>query len=540
MLAGRRALLAAAATVASMLLASVLLAPAARAVPATPSGPAGITVPAPPSEVNQIRTAEMPALNEIDVPAAWRVTKGKNVLVAVLDTGVDQTVPDLAGQVTVGPNYLPGVDPPGYQPPLEHGTYIASLIAGHGRGPGDSMGIIGVAPQARILSVRVIPDDSEPGLATYNDKSRYASALADGIRYAVNNGANVINMSLGGQQATASLRAAIAYAISHGVVVVASAGNSGTSQAFAPYDYPAAFTGVIGVAALNPDGARAPFSQQNSSVVIAAPGVDVVGAGPGGEYIDAAGTSPAAAFVSGVAALILSEYPGLPPALVEQAIISSASHQPAGGYSVDVGFGEVDALAALSSAATLAIASHQASHPQGASMASPRVALARSPAPIMVTHRDRTLIMAWVIVSTVAAVLAAVALATLVVSLRRPRSRRPGPQMASMPPGDDLIGLQQPAQPEQVLDARLDLHLARHPGPGDVHRLLGQQDDLVARRGQPHVRLGLIRPGQPHQVVTVTQHCHEGHTEVGYRDADGPVAEVLLPLLRGQLRQPPG
>jgi type VII secretion-associated serine protease mycosin len=381
----------------------------------------------------------MPALDEIDVPAAWRVTKGKGVLVAVLDTGVDATAPDLAGQVTVGPDYLRGVDPPGYQLPLEHGTYIASLIAGHGRGPGDDMGIIGVAPQARVLAVRVIPDDGEPGISAYNDKPQYANAVGDGIRYAVQHGARVINMSLGSKQAAGGVRAAIAYAISRGVVVVASAGNSGTSGAFAPYDYPASFTGVIAVAALNPDGARASFSEQNSSVIISAPGVDVVGAGPDDEYIDADGTSPAAAFVSGVAALILSKYPGLPPALVEQAIITSASHQPAGGYNVDVGFGEVDAAGALKAAA-LVIASQEASHPQGTTMASPGTPLARSPAPIVVTHRDKTLIMGWVIVSTGAAVLAAIALATLVVFLRRPRSRQPGPALASMPPGDDLIG----------------------------------------------------------------------------------------------------
>ncbi len=272
MLAARRALLAA-----TTIWAPVIAPPAALATPAIP---AGITVPAPPARLTQVRAAEMPALDAIDVPAAWRVTMGKGILVAVLDTGVDSTVPDLAGQVTLGPDYLHGVDPSGYQLPLDHGTYIASLIAGHGRGPGDDLGVIGVAPRARILSVRVIPDDSEPGLAAYNKKPRYANAIADGVYYAVQHRARVINMSLGSQQPTGGLRAAIAYAISRGVVVVASAGNNGTPRAFAPYVYPASFTGVIAVAALNPDGVRAAFSEQNSSVVISAPGVDVIGTGP--------------------------------------------------------------------------------------------------------------------------------------------------------------------------------------------------------------------------------------------------------------------
>lgn len=441
MLAARHALLGAIAVLAPAMLASPALA-APAGMTSAGTVPAGITVPAPPEQLTQIRLDEMTSLDQINVPAAWRVTKGKGVLVAVLDTGVDPIAPDLTGQVTVGPNYLQGLDPAGYQPPLEHGTYIASLIAGHGRGPGDATGIIGVAPQARILSVRVIPDDSEPGLGAYNDKPRYANAItiADGISYAVKHGARVINMSLGSQQPTGPLRAAIASAISHGVVVVASAGNSGTSGAFAPYEYPASFTGVIAVAALNPDSARAPFSEQNSSVVISAPGVDVVGAGPDDEYINADGTSPAAAFVSGVAALILSEYPALSPALVEQAIITSASDQPAGGYSVDVGFGEVDAAAAVKAAATLAIASAGTAHPRGVTLASPGAPLARSPAPIVVTHRDRALIMAWLVVSIAAALLAALALVALIVFLRRSRPRLPGREMASMPPGGDLIG----------------------------------------------------------------------------------------------------
>jgi subtilisin family serine protease len=324
------------------------------------------------------------------------------------------------------------------------------------------MGVIGVAPEATILSVRVIPDDTEPGVTAYNHKPRYADAVDEGIYYAVKHGAEVINMSLTAQEPTVGLRAAIAYAISSHVVVVASVGNGGTASAFAPYRYPASFPGVIAVAAVNSAGARASFSQQNSSVIVSAPGVDVVGAGPGGQYIAGDGTSPSAALVSGVAALILARYPGLLPSVVEQAIIRTTSHRPAAGYSMDTGFGEVDAAAALAAAA--GYASQDADGPDnadgsapdsnltdngsmtgpvsipGLSMtANPGARLARSQAPIVVTHRDEARILVYGLIATAAAVLGAIALAAMIVFARRSRLRPAGLELANMPPGDDLI-----------------------------------------------------------------------------------------------------
>jgi type VII secretion-associated serine protease mycosin len=331
----------------------------------------------------QIRAAEQAQLKSLNVPAAWRVSRGRGVTVGVLDTGVDASAADLSGSVSTGPDYTQGADPPGYRPPHLHGTFIASLIAGHGSGPGRAGGVIGVAPAARVLSVRVILDDQEPGVGPYNTDPRYADAIGRGIRYAASHGAAVINMSLGSVEPTRAMQAALAYAASRGVVVVASAGNSGApGQGYTPYSYPASFAGVLSVAAVTESGTRAAFSDRNSSVVLSAPGVRVLGAGPGGTYLQASGTSPAAAFVAGVAALIRSAYPRLSPAQVEQAMISSAARRPAAGYSPATGFGEVDAAAALRAAGLLS----QASPEPG--LAAGRHFGGTVPGPVQVTHRD--------------------------------------------------------------------------------------------------------------------------------------------------------
>jgi hypothetical protein len=368
--------------------------------------------PAPQLTFGQIRPYEMTMLNQISVPEAWNVSKGKGVTVAVLDTGVDTSAPDIQGIVTTGPDYAAGADPAGYQPPHDHGTYISSIIAGRGDGPGNSQGIIGVAPESDILSVRVILDDGEPGMNAYNAQSRFANAVGNGIYYAVAHGAKVINMSLGGEQPNAYLRNAIGYAIRKGVVVVASAGNGGTGGGFAPYVYPASFSGVIAVAAVGNNGSRASFSEQNASVVIGAPGVWLMGDGPGGEYINGEGTSPAAAVISGVAALIKSRYPSLSPALVEQALIMSATHRPSGGYDVDTGFGEVDAAGALTAAARLA-----ATAPAKGLAASARFAPAS--AAIQVTHRDMAQVTAYAVAGGLGALCALGALTLLVILARR-------------------------------------------------------------------------------------------------------------------------
>jgi type VII secretion-associated serine protease mycosin len=308
------------------------------------------------AHADQIRDREQWVLDAVSAEQAWRVTRGKGVTVAVLDTGVDASHPDLAGAVTTGPDFIHSVAP---HPGRVHGTWMSSLIAGHGHG-GDA-GMIGIAPQAHVLSVRTISDPDEPGYKTFREKPEYQRSLPKAIRYAADHGADVINMSLGGPNASMQERAAVAYAISKGVTVVASAGNDGDSKSPKKVDkdglvrlsYPAAFPGVIGVAAVGRGGTAAKFSDRNSSVMVAAPGAGVVGAGPGNSYWVGEGTSQAGAIVSGVAALVKARYPAMSPAFVAQAISASARNRPAAGYDERVGFGEVDAAAALNEAGRL-------------------------------------------------------------------------------------------------------------------------------------------------------------------------------------------
>jgi type VII secretion-associated serine protease mycosin len=397
-----------------------------------------VAAPAAAVRADTVRNAEGPVLRALGAAGAWRLSTGRGVTVAVLDSGVDGKVPDLAGSVTIGPDYTTGVNPPGYQPPRQHGTYIASLIAGHGSGPGRADGVIGVAPAAHILAVRVLLEQSEPGFLLFNENAHYYDTVAEGIDYAVTHGADVINMSLGDPNPSKDEIAAIGTAISHGVVVVAAAGNDGTGAArFTPYSYPAAVPGVISVAAVTADGRHAAFSDHNASVEVCAPGVGVVGAGPGGEYLDGDGTSQASALVSGVAALIRAKYPALRPGLVARAITESTTHRPAGGYSTYTGFGEVNAAAAVRAAAGLAARSRGT----GLNPAAPAGGPAAQ-APIKIIYHDGALIAAWGAAGAAAALGVIAALAMLAVMARRSRRPRPPPpaHLPGAPPaGTDLF-----------------------------------------------------------------------------------------------------
>ena len=268
----------------------------------------------------------------LSLPAAQSISKGAGVTVAVLDSGVSPDHPALKGKVISGPDLLDdglGTSDPGWG---VHGTAMASDV-------------LKVAPEARILSVRII-DESK---AVSGKFDRSPTQISEGIKYAVTHGANVISMSLGSVFASYNYSdtEAIGYAVSHGVSIVASAGNSASEGNDG--GFPAGYASVISVAATQQSGSRASFSTVRTHNAVAAPGVDILSAARTGGYRKISGTSPAGALAAGVVALMHAHNPKLTPAQV-RSILTSTAHHPAGGHNALVGYGQINAAAAVQAA----------------------------------------------------------------------------------------------------------------------------------------------------------------------------------------------
>ena len=249
-------------------------------------------------------------MRDVGAEAAWQVSRGAGVVVAVMDSGVDTSHPDLAGQT------LPQIDAvndglTGYAD--SHGTHVAGVIAASL----DGGGVAGLANSVKVLPIRIA--DARGYMDT--------ESIVSGIYDAVEAGAKVINMSYGGGY-DALEEAYVQYAIDSGVTVVAAGGNEG--QEGSPVTYPAAYDRVIGVGAYTASGDRADFSSTGWWIDISAPGEDILSTVPGGSWESLQGTSMAAPFVSATAALALAANPTLNVRQVERSVLDSAQDDPDG------------------------------------------------------------------------------------------------------------------------------------------------------------------------------------------------------------------
>jgi len=281
-------------------------------------------------------------LSDYGFTKAWTLSQGEGVKVAVIDTGIDASHPALEGAVVGGTDVsglgsADGLTPVGQN--SYHGTMVASLIAGRGNSGDESSGVLGTAPKAQLLSV---------SMAFGVDGIDTDSQVAEGIIWAVDNGARVINLSLTRNSVSwpESWDKAFLYAFQNDVVIVAAVGNrlDGTEQVSAPATVP----GVIAVAGVDINANASELSSTSGFTIgVTAPSEDLVAAYPGGEYRIWSGTSGAAPIVSGMVALIRSLYPELDAANVVNRVIESATKNGFENYSTIYGYGLIDAEASL-------------------------------------------------------------------------------------------------------------------------------------------------------------------------------------------------
>jgi type VII secretion-associated serine protease mycosin len=279
-----------------------------------------------PNDPHYWRQWNMP---KISAEPAWDITLSDDgVVVAVVDTGVDLDHPDLAGNVVSGYNVIsPGAPP---QDDHGHGTHVAGIVAAI---TNNNVGVAGVAGGCRIMPVKVL---NNVGEGTDFD-------VATGIQWAADNGARVINMSLGSPDYSYALADAVDYAYGKNVLIVAAAGNDGLESIL----YPAALPHVMAVGATDKIDGRASFSNYGNALDIVAPGVNIFSTLWDNSYTYLSGTSMATPHVAGVAALVLSLHPEYTNDQVEKVLKAGCVDLGNPGWDPYYGYGRVDALAAL-------------------------------------------------------------------------------------------------------------------------------------------------------------------------------------------------
>jgi hypothetical protein len=265
------------------------------------------------------------ALGKLRLPAAHRLARGANVTVAVIDSGIDAKHPELANAIVDSFDALGSK-----QGPHAHGTGVAGAIVSHAR-------LVGSAPAARILAIRAFG-------VTSNGAESSSFVVLKGLDYAAAHGAEIVNMSFAGPK-DAMIERGVAALAAKGMVMVAAAGNAGPKS---PPLFPAAYAGVIAVSATDAQDRLFAASNRGGYIAIAAPGVDIFLPAPDEKYQMTSGTSFSAAFMSGLAALLLERDPALKADELRAVLMKTARDLGALGRDDLFGAGEADAFAAVS------------------------------------------------------------------------------------------------------------------------------------------------------------------------------------------------
>ncbi|WP_081791946.1 S8 family peptidase [Caldalkalibacillus mannanilyticus] len=268
-------------------------------------------------------------LSQIQVKEGWEISSGsEEVIIAVLDTGVDLKHQDIAEKMVEGFNAFDGSSDPTDE--HGHGTHVAGISSAI---TNNVKGIAGVSWRNRIMPIKVLDEKGEGSLFE----------ITSGIRWATDHGAKVINMSLGDTENSPMLYDAIRYAYEHDVMLIAAAGNDNVSQMM----YPAGYEEVLAVSAVNPDKTKAEFSNYGSHIDVAAPGESIPSLFPDNHYVYMSGTSMAAPHVSGMAGLIRSVRPDLSNEEVMNLIRHTAEDLGDEGHDSYFGYGLINVAKAL-------------------------------------------------------------------------------------------------------------------------------------------------------------------------------------------------
>ncbi|MEV0651178.1 S8 family serine peptidase [Phytomonospora sp. NPDC050363] len=291
---------------------------------------------APAAHADDVRDAEW-MVEALRLPEAHRIATGEGVTVGIVDTGVDSTHPDLTGVVVAGKDsWSPAGD--GQTDVTGHGTAMASLVAGHGHGDGGGDGVLGVAPGARILSYGAW----RPGDEKYDD-----AELLKGIRWVIDNGADVILLAYGGGTGEPEEEALIDEAEAKGIPVVAPTANALAGEKHV--GFPGLFTNVVLAGCSGKDGDYSEVGLEHPAIAVAAPCEGLTSAGPDGGYEDTSGTSKAAATTAGTLALLKSHWPDMSREDMMRQLYSTADDKQEAGRDRKVGYGVINPLTALTS-----------------------------------------------------------------------------------------------------------------------------------------------------------------------------------------------